>query len=385
VRDLVAHRTERVSVSTGGAQQNKSVIPPFTQISDISSDGRYVVFDSDSTNLTPRDLNRHTDVFLRDRQKGTTTLVSASSVNVEGDNDSFAPTLTPNGRYLAFESFASNLAPHDPPREDVFVRDLRQGTTTLLDVASDGSPRGPELVKQLLQRVALSADARVAAFASSAANLSPDDSNGLRDLFVRVLDPPRGKVTRVAGGARRPVVTLSADDPAARDFVCRVDVGAPFLCSAGQVRLPLLRSGRHRFSARAGGPGMLFDPRPVATTVVVDSTGPRVRIAPLSSGRLRVVRGTASDDFSGVAKVEVAMVAVVGPGRCTDYNGRRVVVHACRRTRIYVPAHGTRHWSLRVPAALVPAGKPALVAILARARDRAGNLGHSAQRFKIVR
>ena len=69
--------TQRVSVATGGRQQNKSVSPPFVQVSDISRNGRYVVFDSDATNLVARDGNRRTDIFRRDRRTGRTTLISA--------------------------------------------------------------------------------------------------------------------------------------------------------------------------------------------------------------------------------------------------------------------------------------------------------------------
>lgn len=274
VRDIPEHRTERVSVSTAGIQQNKAVIAPFSQVSDLSRDGRFVVFDSDATNLVPRDENRRTDVFRRDRKTGRTELVSVSSTGFEGNNDSFEPTITPNGRFIAFESFASNLARHDGPREDIFVRDTVLGTTTIVNVPADGGQRAPELVKQLLQRPALSESGAVASFVSTAPNLVRPDDNGAGDVFTRLLAPPAGKVVKPPRPAARPVVELGADDPLATDFVCRIDNRSPFLCSRGAVRFPAgLSPGPHTLRARAGGPGMLFDPRALVVHATVTRAG----------------------------------------------------------------------------------------------------------------
>ena len=190
-----------------GRQQNAAVADPFSQMSDVSRDGRYVVFDSDATNLVRADGNQHTDVFLRDLRRRTTVLVSASSLNVQGNNDSFSPLISANGRIVAFQSLATNMAPGDGPREDVFVRDLAQRTTSVVDVADDGSARAPELVPQLLQRPALSADGRIAAFSSTAPNLVPGDTNGREDVFVRLLDAPQTDLLRKTAG-RRPIVQL---------------------------------------------------------------------------------------------------------------------------------------------------------------------------------
>lgn len=277
VRDLRAQRTERVSVGTTGREQARAVIAPFTQISDVSGDGRYVVFDSDAANLVAGDVNRHTDVFLRDRLRRTTRLVSLSSTNVEGDNDSFAPTITPDGRFVSFESFASDLAPGDGPREDVMLRDVRGRATTMVDVPADGSLRAPELVGQLLQRPAVSHDGRFAVFTSTAPNMVGGDGNGVEDVFVRALDPPRGRLVHATSGPR-PRVELAADDRAARQFVCRLDGGQLFACPGGRLfRLPRMRPGRHVLTARAGGAGMLFDPDWIRAVVAVRPRSSRLR------------------------------------------------------------------------------------------------------------
>jgi len=274
VRDLPKRRTERISVSTSGRQQNKAVIAPFSQISALSADGRYVVFDSDATNLVPHDTNRRTDIFRHDRLTGRTTLISVSSTGYEGNNDSFAPSISANGRFVIFESFASNLARGRGPRENIFVRDLALGTTSVVNVPAGGGRRAPELVKQLLQRAAISNDGRVAAFTSTAANLTPDPTNGVANLYIRRLTPPHGRLVGHPRPAPRPVIALSADDPLATTFICRLDHHDPFPCPRGSFRLPAgLTQGRHVLRVRAGGPGMLFDPQALTARVTVARHG----------------------------------------------------------------------------------------------------------------
>jgi Tol biopolymer transport system component len=270
VRLIKARRTERVSVSTDGTQQNRAVIEPFSQVSDLSRDGRYVVFDSDAHNLVARDANRRTDVFRHDRKTDRTTLISASSTGYQGNNDSFAPRLTPDGHFVAFESFAGNLARGGGPREDIFVRDLVNGTTAVVNVPASGGQRSRELVRQLLQRPAISDDGRIAAFISTAPNLTPGDTNGVADVFIRKLAPPRGRVVRRPRPGPRPVVRVTADDPRATTFVCRVDRGDVFPCPRGDIRVRAgLAPGPHVLRIRAGGPGMLFDPVPLVVRFTV--------------------------------------------------------------------------------------------------------------------
>ena len=257
--DLRTGRIERVSVSSRRRSQNRAVLAPFTQVSDVSENGRYVVFDSDATNLVPRDRNRDTDVFVRDRRTRSTRRASVTSTAREATNDSFNPTITPSGRHVAFESFAEDLAPGDATREDVFVRDLRRGLTSVVGVTSrGGQPRGPERVRQLLQRPVLSDDATAVAFTSTADNLAPGDGNAAEDVYVRDMSPPRGgfrRAPRAVERTRQPRVSFVADDPAARFFLCSID-GARRICGL-RTRLPVLRRGRHVLRVTAGGPGLL--------------------------------------------------------------------------------------------------------------------------------
>jgi dipeptidyl aminopeptidase/acylaminoacyl peptidase len=255
--------TERVSVATSGAEQNRTATAGFTTISSVSVNGRLVVFDSTATNLVHgEDPAARSNVFVRDRSRHTTTLVSEGNDGYEGNNDSFAPFVAPSGLYVIFESFAKNLAAGGGPQGNVYVRDLTLRTTSVVDVAANGSPPGRELVGQLLERPTISSDGTVATFVSSAAKLTGNES-GLTQVFLRLLTPPRGKLSgsgRSPAPARHPRVVVRADDRHATVFECRVDRQLPFDCRPGVLRLPTLSPGTHTLLVRAGGPGMLYDP-----------------------------------------------------------------------------------------------------------------------------
>ena len=135
VRDLRSGTTERVSVATDGSQGNS-----YSESPAISADGRYVAFVSGASNLVPGDTNDFEDVFVRDRQSGTTQRVNVATDGTEANDGSFSPAISADGRYVAFESYGSNLVPGDTnDLGDVFVRDLRSGTTQRVSVATDGT------------------------------------------------------------------------------------------------------------------------------------------------------------------------------------------------------------------------------------------------------
>ncbi len=368
LRDLQRELTERVSVGNTGRQQRRSVAPPFLQVSDISDDGRYVAFDSDADNLTANDTNRHTDVFLRDRDRRTTELVSASSFNVQGNNDSFAPRLSADGRLLTFESFATNLAAGDVPREDIFMRNLRQGTTSVVNVTASGLPRGPEQVPQLLQRPALSNDGNVAAFSSTSTNLVDGDGNAVEDVFIRRTDAPLGTLVSKPRVERWGRVRVKADDPKAKTFVCRYDSKPAFRCGAS-IQVP--RGAGRRLFVRAGGPGMQFDADPISVLLTRDRKPPTLRVRRLPRANLRVIRGTASDR-NGVAKVEVGFVKGDRPFFCKALVTRarfhrRASRANCAKYTLFT-ARGRTRWSLRLPRRI-----HGYYGIFVRATDRIGN------------
>jgi Tol biopolymer transport system component len=271
VRDLASGRTQIVSVTSGGTPQNQAQPAPFHQISSISANGRYVVFDSEGSNLVLNDVNRSSDVFLRDTYRHTTILISENNAGYEGNNDSFAPTISADGTKVAFESFASNLAPGGGPQENVFERDLTLGTTSVIDVGPQGQPPTRERVSELLQRPVLSSNGYVAAFESTAANLT-DSASTQTHTFLRLMAPPIAAFSSAPPArtnAHSIAISVHADDPAASVFLCQLDGHAPVDCRPGTITFSHLSSGRHVLSIRAGGPGMLYQPIALKSTVTV--------------------------------------------------------------------------------------------------------------------
>jgi Tol biopolymer transport system component len=167
--------TTRVSVGAGSSQGNgRSFVPA------LSANGRYAAFYSDATNLVSGDTNGARDVFVRDLQTNETTRVSISSTGGEANGDSFAPAISSDGRYVAFASAASNLVDGDTnDANDVFVRDRQANTTTRVSVGFDGSQANGGS-----DQPSLSGDGRLVAFTSAATNIAPDDLNANRDAFV---------------------------------------------------------------------------------------------------------------------------------------------------------------------------------------------------------
>jgi Tol biopolymer transport system component len=127
--------TERVSVASNGTQGDYNSAWPI-----ISADGRYVAFVSYATNLVTWDTNGYPDIFVHDRRTGQTTLVSVASDGTQANSDSADPSISADGRYVAFRSYARNLVVGDTNGVlDIFVHDLTTGQTRRVSVASDGT------------------------------------------------------------------------------------------------------------------------------------------------------------------------------------------------------------------------------------------------------
>jgi Tol biopolymer transport system component len=173
--DLVSQNAWGMS-STGGNEGSSHA---------ISADGRYVVFSSLASDLVPDDTNYSYDVFLRDRVTGTTTRVSLGPGGVEGNGFSYPATISADGRHVAFTSNATNLVAGDTNgRYDVFVRDVDDNRTVLVSVAtggahSDGDSGFPSV----------SADGRYVAFVAHATTLAPGTvPNGPMQVYLRDRD-----------------------------------------------------------------------------------------------------------------------------------------------------------------------------------------------------
>jgi len=203
VRDAWTNTTERVSEPQGGGEGDGGSGYP-----SISDDGRYVVFSSWATNLVAGDTNNTNDVFVRDRAAGTTERLSVppagAGLGTEGDASSFVGMISPDGRYVTFLSFASNLVPGDTNfSRDVFLVDRVSGSIERVSIGDQGQ-EGDDLSGGNGISAFVSADGRYVAFTSSASNLVPGDTNGLPDVFVR---------DRLLGTTRRVSIAPGGFDP----------------------------------------------------------------------------------------------------------------------------------------------------------------------------
>ncbi len=227
VRDFTGNTTERVSVGAGGAQLSQDSLALSPQ--SISADGRRVVF-ANGEALDGANAGNTSDIYLRDRTAGTTTLISKSSAGVAANSSSDQAAISPDGRFVAFRSFATNLTPGGQISR-VFVRDRQATTTTqvplpagaascsdprvadtgdvVMTCAMSGSgvqaqqflyrPAGSGLMFRLSEAMtvgngnaasgpgaSINAEGTIIAFESAASNLVADDNNGFTDVFIAV-------------------------------------------------------------------------------------------------------------------------------------------------------------------------------------------------------
>lgn len=182
-RDLAANTTELLSVTPQGVSGNG---PSFSPV--VSSNGRFVAFVSGASNLVTNDTNDAPDIFLRDRVAAVTTLISIARNGAgSGSGPSDSPILTPDGRFVGFQSWATNLVQRDVNGlPDLFLRDLQSGITTRISIPST-EPLVTSLSSGASRALALSADGSRAVFLSDARNLAPAPRGNTTTLHVRDL------------------------------------------------------------------------------------------------------------------------------------------------------------------------------------------------------
>lgn len=190
LRNLKAGTTALVSVNRAGTASGNSGSTGIG--SGMTPNGRYVLFSSTASDLVTNDTNGGNDAFVRDLKRGTTTLVSVNGAGAaSGNADSSPAGITPNGRFVLFDSLASDLVADDTDfTPDVFVRDLKRATTTLVSVNSAGHPSGQS------NSGGISSSGRYVLFGSTASDLVTNDTSGSADAFVRDLE--RGTTTLVS-------------------------------------------------------------------------------------------------------------------------------------------------------------------------------------------
>jgi len=178
LHDTVTGDTTLISVASNGTQGNSG-----SGFNSISADGRYIAYVSYATNLISGDTNGYADIFLHDTQTGETIRISESSNGIEGNYHSKYPSISADGRYVVFPSEASNLVTGDTNGfGDIFLHDTETGITSLVSIASDGTQGNDNT-----ERHDFSADGRYVVFSSDASNFVSGDTNGTSDVFLRKL------------------------------------------------------------------------------------------------------------------------------------------------------------------------------------------------------
>jgi archaellum component FlaF (FlaF/FlaG flagellin family) len=163
--------TTRISIDSSGRQANGK-----STGTDMTPDGRFVVFDSEATNLVPGDTNGKLDVFIRDRHTGQTTRISVATNGAQGNNVSWGGRITSDGRYVVFNSYATTLVPGDTNNlNDIFLHDRQNGQTTRLSLTAGGAQANGRS-----RAAAISSDGRYVAFESQATNLADGKPEGDR-------------------------------------------------------------------------------------------------------------------------------------------------------------------------------------------------------------
>jgi len=193
VAPVPAPYVSRVSVNNSGAEALGDCYDP-----EMTPEGRYVVYTSQASNLAFGDNNGASDIFVRDRVQGVTELISMNTAGAIGNGASFSPSISNNGRYVAFASEATNLGPGDTNNvADIFVRDRVAGTTTRItfsnwgEEADDGS-----------MTPCISGDGRIIAYSSLATNLVAGDHDMYYDIYVydsAVATTERASATDIGG------------------------------------------------------------------------------------------------------------------------------------------------------------------------------------------
>lgn len=186
VYDLVTSVITRVSVASDGIQGNGNSFNP-----SLSDDGTLIAFGSEATNLVADDTNSVSDVFFHNRSTGETTRLSVVE-GVEGDGDSRIPILSGDGSVVTFISEATTLVSGDNNQvADIFVYERASDRLTRVSVVTDGKESNGDSLKP-----AISGDGRMIAFYSFASNLVADDTNDATDIFVH--DRDSGTTRRIS-------------------------------------------------------------------------------------------------------------------------------------------------------------------------------------------
>jgi uncharacterized delta-60 repeat protein len=180
LKDIQTGAINRVSTSASGVQANLGC--EATTV--VSADGRYVMFESQASNLVAGDTNNALDVFLKDMQTGVITRVSTGAGNSQAYGNSYLGSLSSDGHYALFVSDASNLVSDYNGTQDAFIKNMQTGAVVRVSTTAAGA----EVATGIILGASLSADGRYATFSSASSTLTGADTNAVADIF-RVENP----------------------------------------------------------------------------------------------------------------------------------------------------------------------------------------------------
>lgn len=176
LRDRTTNKTTRISLGLNGAQANGHSSHPA-----ISATGRYIAFRSEANNLVEGDTNNFADIFVYDREEDTITRVNVSREGEQANSNAEMPGITSNGRFVSFQSTAKNMVAGDVNNTaDIFVHDRNTGVTTVVSIAGNGAQANGFNAPIH----SISGDGGFIAFESVANNLVQNDTNNSNDIFV---------------------------------------------------------------------------------------------------------------------------------------------------------------------------------------------------------
>lgn len=224
LRDRLTGSVRIVSVSSSGDGGGLNALSP-----SMSADGRFIAFQGLSSDLTPGDSNGEHDIFLHDAWQATTTLISSTPAGVSGNGASSAPRISGDGQWIVFSSEASNLVAGDINGvADVFVRNVASGATQLVSVSTSGAAADANCTEP-----AISADGRFVVFTSSSSTLAPG-SSALAHIYLRDLQLGVTEIVSVNtaglssnGGSMRPRISADGRFVTFTSFATNLDASDP--------------------------------------------------------------------------------------------------------------------------------------------------------------
>ncbi len=321
----------------------------------ISADGRRVAFDTLATNLAGSDTNQQADVYWCDLETHELQRVSAPITDgVNSSGNSLDPAISADGRFVAFSSDAGGLVPGDGTRAGIYVKDMDTGTTRVVDAVPGSTTSNGEGLHP-----AISADGRYVAFDSDATDLPGGDLNG-RVVDVFRADTVTGTIDLVSepGAATDSTAASISADGNVVAFSSNGQVLTHNMVTSALAPISTLSDGSAlpgpsfapalssdgRFAAFDSGASVY---RKDTFTGALELADPGIDLTPrtlvdaplgkLLRRKVRSVTGTAEDD-GGVVRVDVSMSRSIGRGRCLWLGARsRVVRKSCVRP-VWLPA-----------------------------------------------